>query len=118
MLYQRFAEKKAVNIAMKVLVTLAAILWPVMLRVQDGTCCVVLVAVLWLSRNVKNYRVFIGCAAGACCSALSLFYLATPMGFMAVHFYRGDQGEENRPVNYLAYPVLLTAAAVAGAMLK
>lgn len=117
-LYQRFAEKKAANAAMKVLVTLAAIVWPLMLNVQDGACCVILVTTLWLSRNRKQYRTFIGCAAGALCSLLSVYYLAIPMAFLAIHFYRGDKGEENRLVNYLAYPVLLTAAAVAGFLLK
>ena len=117
-LYQRFAEKSAKNVAMKVLVTLAAIVWPLMLNVQDGACCVIMVTVLWLTRNMKQYRTFIGCAAGALCSLLSVYYLAVPMAFLAVHFYRGDKGEENRLVNYLAYPVLLTAAAAAGFLLK
>ena len=117
-LYQRFSEKKIANQAMKVLVTLAAIVWPLMLNVQDGACCVIMVAVLWLTRNLKQYRTFIGCAAGALCSLLSVYYLAVPMGFLAVHFYRGDKGEENRLVNYLAYPVLLLAAALAGMLLK
>ena len=28
---------------------------------------------------------------------------------MALHFYEGNKGEENRLVNYLAYPVILMA---------
>lgn len=118
MLYQRFGEKNMMNRAMKVLITLAAIVWPLMLNVQDGACFVIMVAVLWLSRNMKQYRTFVGCAAGALCSLLSVYYLAIPMAFLAVHFYRGDKGEENRWINYLAYPVLLIAAAVAGMLLK
>ena len=102
---------------LRVLITGAAVLWPMMLRVQDGAVCVILVAVLWLCRNLKNYRTFIGCAAGALCSVLSPFYLAIPMGFMPIHFYRGEKGEENRLLNYLAYPVLLLAAGLAGMFL-
>lgn len=103
---------------LRVLIAAAAVLWPMMLRVQDGTCCVIMVAALWLCRNRKQYRLFIGCAVGALCCVLSVYYLAVPMGFLAVHFYRGDKGEENRSVNYLAYPVLLLAAAAAGMLLK
>lgn len=116
-LYQRFSEKKIANQTMKVLITLAALMWPLMLNVQDGTCFVIMVAVLWGTRNLKQYRTFVGCAVGALCSLLSVYYLAIPMGFMAVHFYRGDKGEENRLINYLAYPALLVAAALAGMLL-
>ena len=102
----------------RVVITAAAVLWPMMLRIQDGACCVIMVAVLWLCRDKKQYRTFIGCAVGALCSLLSFYYLAIPMAFLAIHFYRGDKGEENRLVNYLAYPVLLLAAALAGMLLK
>ena len=103
---------------LRVVITAAAVLWPMMLRIQDGACCVIMVAVLWLCRDKKQYRTFIGCAVGALCSLMSFYYLAIPMAFLAIHFYRGDKGEENRLVNYLAYPVLLLAAALAGMLLK
>lgn len=103
---------------LRVVITAAAVLWPMMLRIQDGACCVIMVAVLWLCRDKKQYRTFIGCAVGALCSLLSFYYLAIPFAFLAIHFYRGDKGEENRLVNYLAYPVLLLAAALAGMLLK
>lgn len=98
---------------LRLVITAAAVLWPMMLQVQDGACCVIMVAVLWLCREKKQYRTFIGCAAGACCSLLSPFYLAIPMGFMPIHFYRGRQGDENKAVNYLAYPALLLAVGLA-----
>ena len=98
---------------LRVCITTAAVLWPMMLQVQDGAFCVIMVAVLWLCRNKAQYRTFVGCAAAACCSLMSVYYLAAPMGFMAIHFYRGEKGDENKPVNYLAYPALLIAAAVA-----
>ena len=43
--------------------------------------------------------------------------MAAPMGFLAIHFYNGEKGEENRLVNYLAYPVILLAVGLAGAFL-
>ena len=55
-----------------------------------------------------------GCIAAALCALFSPFYLAAPMGFLVVHGYRGEQGEENRLVNYLAYPVLLLFVGIAG----
>ena len=98
---------------LRVCIIAAAVLWPMMLQVQDGACCVIMVAVLWLCREKKQYRTFIGCAAGALCSLLSVYYLAIPMAFMVIHFYRGEKGEENKLLNYLAYPALLLCAGVA-----
>lgn len=112
-LFRLYGDNTISKRLLRVVITAAAVLWPMMLRVQDGACCVIMVAVLWLCRNKNQYRTFIGCAAGAMCSLLSVYYLATPMAFMAIHFYRGEKGEENKLVNYLAYPALLLAAAVA-----
>ena len=112
-LYRLYAGKGVGKVLLRVLITAAAVLWPVMLNVQDGACCVIMVAVLWLSWNLKQYRTFIGCAAAACCSLFSVYYLAAPMGFLAVHCYQGEKGEENKLINYLAYPMLLLAAGLA-----
>ena len=55
-----------------------------------------------------------GAVAALVCSVFSLFYMASPMGFLAVHFYNGEKGPDNRTVNYLAYPVLLLAVWAVG----
>ena len=115
--YRRYAEKSAGNTAVKAVVTVAALLWGGMLNIDSGVCCVLVTSVLWASRKQPNYRAFAGCAAAALCSVSSPFYLAAPMGFMAVHFYNGEKGPENRVVNYLAYPCLLLMAGIAGAFL-
>ena len=112
-LFRLYGDSTIGKRLLRVCITAAAVLWPMMLRIQDGACCVIMVAVFWLCRNKKQYRTFAGCAVGALCSLLSVYYLAIPMAFMAIHFYRGEKGEENKLVNYLAYPVLLLAAAVA-----
>lgn len=114
LLYQRFTGKGFGKVLVKVLLTAATMVWCIMLKIPEGTSCVLLVAILWAARNQKNYRTFIGCGAAACCSLFSPFYLASPMGFLVVHGYRGERSEENRLVNYLAYPVLLLAAGIAG----
>jgi len=116
-LYKFYGGNSLGKKALRVLITAAAVLWPLMLQVQDGACCVIMVAVLWLCREKKQLRTFAGCAAGAMCSLLSVYYLAIPMGFLAIHFYRGRQGDENKVMNYIAYPALLLAAGVAAKLI-
>lgn len=114
LIFKRFEGKGFVKLMMKLLVTAAAILWCSMLKIQEGQCCVLMVALLWASRNMKHMRNIAACGAAACCSVFSPFYLASPMGVLAIFGYRGERGEENRLVNYLAYPVLLLAVGLAG----
>lgn len=115
--FRRFEGKGFGKAAMKVIITVAGILWAGMLGIREGQSVVLIVAVLWAARNLQQYRSFIGCGVAAVCTLFSPFYLASPMGFLAVHFYHGEQGEENRIVNYLAYPVLLLIAGLAGTFL-
>ena len=117
LIFKRFDGKGFGKLMMKVIVAAAGVVWAVMLGIVEGQSCVVLVAVLWAARNQKQFRSFIGCGAAACCTLFSPFYLASPMGFMAVHFYQGEQGEENRLINYGAYPALLLIAGIAGTFL-
>lgn len=107
MLYQRFPEKKFVNVLIKIAITLAAILWANMLGIQDGNCLVVLTATFWAFRNKPTYRNMAGVAAACICSMFSTFYLASPMAVMALYLYNGESGQRNRIVNYAAYPVVL-----------
>ena len=115
--YQRFGGKGFGAVMLKLLITFAAILWCAILSIRDGQCCVLMVALLWACRNAKHMKSFAGCVAAACCTVFSPFYLAAPMGVLAIHGYRGDRGEENRLVNYLAYPALLLAVGLAGMFL-
>ena len=117
LIFKRFEGKGFGKLMIKFIVIIAGIVWTVMLGIVEGQSCVVLVAALWAARNQKQFRSFVGCVAAACCSLFSPFYLAAPMGFMAVHFYQGEQGEENRIINYGAYPVLLLIAGIAGTYL-
>ena len=80
-----------------------------MLRIDEGTPLVILVAVLWALRNKPVYRNIGGCITAIACSLLSPYYVASPMAFLALHFYNGEKGEGNQLVNYLAYPVILLA---------
>lgn len=112
--YKRYEEKGLKNTAIKAVVTLAAILWAQMLDISFGACMVILTAVVWFMRRWPNYRGFAGAAAAMVCCLISPFFLASPMGFLAVHAYNGEPGELNRAVKYLAYPVILLVIALVG----
>lgn len=104
--YQRFEENNGKNIAMKVLLLVAAVLWANMLRLDPfGACVIVLTAALWLFRD--KFRILAGIMACVIVSPISMFYLAAPMSFLILRVYNGEKGGDSRWVNYLAYPVML-----------
>lgn len=107
--FRRFAEKTAVNTMMKLLAILGVFLWVGMLGIEHGHTCVILVAMLWALRGRPNLQTFLGIMILFLCMVFSVFYLIAPVGFLILHFYEGEQGSENRLVNYLAYPVILLA---------
>lgn len=115
-LYNRFEEKKAKNLLLKIVFTLAAVVWCAMLKVDHGAPCVLLTATCWGFRNKPNLRNLAVGGAAMACSLFSVFYMVSPMSILAVHFYNGDKGEENRLVNYLFYPAALIVCAVVGSM--
>lgn len=113
-LLRYYAGTSIKNILIKILVVVIAILWVEMLRIHDAAAVVVMVTVLWALRKKRTWQIFGGCAAMFLCTAFSLFYLAAPITFLVVHFYNEELGEENKVVNYLAYPVLLLVIGLAG----
>ncbi len=115
--YTRYAEKSGQNRLIRGLVTLAALVWPLMLQIQHGVCMVALVCLMWRFRKKPVYRNFIGAAAAMLCSLLSPYYLAAPMGFLALHAYNGEKGEAGPMVRYLAYPALLLIIGVGASFL-
>ena len=106
-LYKRFSGKTAGMVATRVLVTVAAFLWMGMLRIEEGQSLLILTVVIWAVRNKQNFRAIIGCTAAFACTLFSPFYIASPMSFLAIHFYNGEKGGDNKLVSYLSYPVLL-----------
>ena len=115
--YRYCGEKSVKNTFIKGVVSVAAILWGQMLGIEYGSFLALLTAVLWRLRDKPMYRPFAGCAAAVLGSILSPLYITSPMGFLAVHFYNGEKGEENRLVNYLAYPVMAAVVAIAGMLI-
>lgn len=114
MFFRMYGGKKTKAVLIKVVVALAAMLWCAMLRIDNGICIVLIAAALWLTRGKSTLQSIVGATAAMMCSFFSIFYMAAPMVFLAIHFCNGEQGEQNRVVNYLAYPVLLLAVGLAG----
>ena len=104
-LFERFSGKKLVCVIM----ALAGLAWALMLKVDHGIPMILMVCVIRVFRNKHMFMGFSGMAAAALCTGISPFYLAAPMGFLAIHFYNGEQGSSSRLVNYLFYPVTLLA---------
>lgn len=104
-LFERFSGKKLICVIM----ALAGLAWALMLRVDHGIPMLLMVCVIRLFRNKRMFMGFSGMAAAALCTGISPFYLAAPMGFLAIHFYNGEPGNSSRLVNYLFYPVTLLA---------
>ena len=105
--FRNFTQKNFKHIALKVIAFTGVFLWSNMLGIEHGACCVILCAVMWGLRAKINLQTFIGILVMFCCSIFSMYYIAGILGFLAIHFYEGNKGEENRLVNYLAYPIIL-----------
>lgn len=112
--YNRYSQRSFAHVAIKIAVSLAALVWANMLKIDGGACCVVMVAALWMFRKNEGYRNLFACVAAGACIVFSPFYLASPMGVMAIHAYNGEKGAENRLVNYLWYPMVLLLFALVG----
>ena len=110
-LYDRFPGKNVRNVLIKVLVTVAALVWAKMLSIEDGACMVVILAGMWAFRAKPVMRSFAGATMAIVCTLFSYYYVAAPMGILAVHGYNGEKGNGSRLTNYLAYPALLLLVA-------
>ena len=102
-LFERFSKRKLICVVM----ALAGLAWCLMLKVEHGIPMILMVCVIRIFREKHMFMGFSGMAAAALCTGISPFYLAAPMGFLAIHFYNGEQGNSSRLVNYLFYPVTL-----------
>ena len=105
--FRRYAERSLQNILIKVLVLIAAVLWTVMLNIEHGVTLVLMIGVLWSLRKKPQLRTLAGSVTAVVFTILSPFYLASPMSFLTIHAYNGEQGSANRLVNYLFYPAIL-----------
>lgn len=115
--FRRYPGRSFGSVVKKAVVILAAIIWAQMLSIDFGAAMVVLTAALWLTRQMTNYHALAGAGAAMLCTVISPFYLASPMSFLAVHLYNGEEGSLARPVRYLMYPAILLIIGLAGCLL-
>lgn len=115
--FTRFGDKGIRNTVIKAVIAVAAFLWCTMLNVDSGECLVILVGVLWLVREKDNMRALYGFCAGMACSMFNMYYIASCLSFIFLHRYEGEQGEENKRLNYAFYPVLLLIVGTAAILL-
>lgn len=115
--FRRYAGTKLSNVLIKVAVTAAAVVWAEMLSIDFGSAMVLVTAVLWAFSSKPLYRNFAGAAAVIVCTVISPFFLAAPMGFLAVHLYNGEKSTNSRTTHYLSYPAVLLAACLVGILL-
>lgn len=112
--YQVYAEKGFKNTLIKLFVTIAAVVWCEMLRIDFGAALILITASMWPYREKPLYRNITGATMSLVCSMISPFYMASAMSFMTIHFYNGEKSSNSRKVNYLAYPVLLVLGCIVG----
>lgn len=108
--FQTYSGQKLKSLLINVLVAAVAIFWTMMLKIEDGMPIVLIITTLWFTRNRKAIQILLGCIVTCFCATFSvanLDYFFAPLVFLFIHFYNGEKGEQNRLVNYLAYPVLL-----------
>lgn len=117
-LWRNYSEKSKKNRMIKFLIAVVALLWCEMLKVDFGSALVIIVSILWAFRKNTIFFNFAGAAAAMSCTLISPFFLASPMGFLAVHSYNGDKDTNSHKYNYLLYPVLLIIGWAFGILLK
>ena len=112
-LFRYVDEKMNSKKLIKFVMAVAGILWASMLKVEHGVFFMAMVLTLWVMRSKPQYRLFVGMGVAALCTAISPFYLAATMGFMAIHFFNGEKSESGKLINYAAYPAMLLICALA-----
>lgn len=113
--FRAYPGKSIKNVLIKLMVTLGAVGWSAMLRVEYGVCMVMVAVTLYLIWAKPLARNMVGATVAILCGRGSLLMMAAPVGFLAVHCYNEERNtEENRYVSYLAYPVSLLVIAIAG----
>lgn len=105
--FGKFSEKGIKNTAIKIVIFLAAFLWCMMLRIDQGIFLVILVAALWLVRDKDTIRSMACFSASLLCTMFDMFYMGSCLSAIFLHRYNEERGEQNPKLNYCYYPVVL-----------
>lgn len=111
-LIRSYAKKGIKTVLVNVLVVVMAILWVQFMQVKEGLPIILLVATFWYSRKKKGVQIFCGAVVTCLCTTFSvenLQYLMAPISVIFIHFYNGEPGEDNKWINYGAFPVIMMA---------
>lgn len=103
---------------LKFFIVIVTFLWCQMLKVDHGAAFVIIVSIFWVFRKNLIFLNFAGATAAMICSLFSPFYLASPMGVLAVHSYNGEKSTNSHMYNYLMYPILLIIGCIFGILLR
>lgn len=116
-LFQNYEGTSAKNVAIKIAVGGAALLWAVLFQVKFGVMMLLVVGVLWIFRRRHTLSYLMAAAAAISCCVGNPLYMFAPFGFLLVHFYNGEEGNTNRVMQYGVYPLLLVLVGLAGVLL-
>lgn len=112
--YKSFQGFKGTNLLYKVAATFGAYLWCSMLNVSNGICVLFIALTMWAFQKKQQFRVYAAAVAAVLCSVISPVYLIAPVACLLLHSYNGEQGESNKVVNYMSYPVMLIVITLVG----
>lgn len=113
-LYRYYADNQPQNMMIKLLVTVAALIWAVMFGIDYGLILLIVVWVLWVFRERPLLRYLLASAAAISCCIGKPLYMFAPFGFLLVYFYNGEQGPVNKVLHYMLYPFMLLMVGLAG----
>ena len=107
--FRRYGEKNARDTVLRIVITVAAMLWTMMLSIQEGPCLVLITAVLWATYEKPLWRSIFGCIAALGCCIFSPFYVLSFVSVLVLHLYNGEKSPENKYVKLAIYPVAMLA---------
>ncbi len=110
--YRTFRGKAVFRVVTRIMITVAAALWALILGIDHGVALVLLCATFWTLRERKIPKTVVACVVLLACGVLSVGYVAAPLALIPIWFYNGAYGAQGRVVrvvNYAAYPLILLA---------
>ena len=105
-----FRQYDKAGLGLKILVTLAAAAWSVLLQSYMGGMTVLFAAVFALLEKQPKLRTAVAVGLG-------LIQFPSSLGIFAVHWYDGTRGDTPKYLHYMLYPVMLLAMGLLAALL-
>ena len=112
MFFLRYRDHSAGSIILRVIITAAVLAWSVIMNVEEGPCIVLITSVLWNFPNKSTLRLIVSILAGLLCCLFNMFYVATPLAMILIHFYNGEKGADFKWGRLVAYPGILALLAL------